>query len=54
MYGVPQGAVVGPLLFHISQINLFLKCDDNDINSYVADFFSISCAKDMSSVIAEL
>ena len=28
-----QGSVFGPLLFNIDLINLFLKCEDNNINT---------------------
>ena len=54
MYGVPQGSVLGPLLFNIDLIDLFLECEDDNINSYADDTTPYSCAEDMSSVFTDL
>ena len=53
-YVVQQGSVLGPLLFNIDLIDLFLECEDDNITSYADDTTLYSCAQDISSVISEL
>ena len=53
-YGVPQGSVLGPLLFNIDLIDLFLECKDDNISSYADDTTPYSCLQDISFVISEL
>ena len=53
-YIVAQGSVLGPLLFNIDLIDLFLECEDDNISSYADDTTPYSCAQDISSVISEL
>ena len=53
-YDAPQGLVLGPLLFNIYLIDMFLECEDDQISSYADDATPYSCAQDISSVISEL
>ena len=53
-YGVPQGSVLGLLLFNIDLTELFLECEHGNITSYADDTTRYSCAQDISSVISEL
>ena len=52
--GVPQGLVLGPLLFNIDLIDLFLECEEENISSYADDTTPYFCAQDISSVISRL
>ena len=52
-YVVSQSSVLGPLLFNIDQIDLFLECEDDNISSCADDTTPYTCAQD-TSVISEL
>ena len=49
-----QELALGPLLFDIDLIGLFLECENDNINSYVDDTTPYCCPENMSSVITEL
>ena len=53
-YDVPQGLVLGLLLFNIDLIDLLFECQDDNISSYADDTTPYSCTQDVSSVISEL
>ena len=43
---MPQGSILGPLLFNIDLIDLFYECEESNIASYADDTTLYSCARD--------
>ena len=52
-HGVPQGSILGPLLFNIDLIDLFYECEESNIASYADDTTPYSCARDTQTVISD-
>ena len=53
-HSVPQGLILGSLLFNIDLIDLFYECEKSNIVSYADDTTPYSCARDTQTVNSEL
>ena len=54
IFGVPQGSILGPLLFNIFLIHLFFIIEDTDIGSYADDNTPYVIADNTDEVIKSL
>ena len=53
-YSVPQGSVLGPLLFNIDLTDLFYECEDSKITNYADDTTPYVCGENIRVVISGL
>ena len=53
-HGVPQGSILGSLLFNIDLIDLFYECEESNTACYADDTTPYPCVRNTQTVISEL
>ena len=54
LFEVPQGSILGPLLFNIYMCNLFFVVESLDIASYADDTTPYVCLEDIDLIVEKL
>ena len=54
LYGVPQGSILGPLLFNINLCDLFLSESSSEVSNFADDTTPYECGKIYDEVVRKL
>ena len=52
--GVPQGTILGPILFNIFSNDLLLSTKETDIRDFADDATLYACGKELDSISSQL